>query len=262
MKKLGLYFSLLAICLFSFRTEEIDIYSVIRVIGSITHTNNGKALYTGDKVRSNEKLKFRTQQSKAAVISRRKGRFILSASVNNKKLGLMPAMNNISSRAGALINSLDLKKHFEGKYLIMDGYEVEIGDKSYPMNANNFFFLRFDYNGEAISKKLNFEGNKLHMTEDEIMKVDEKSITLPEDAEMKLFYRDNAQNSSTEIAVFTPIFADNEILKMEVGIILDEYSDADSKTKVEEVTSYLNENYGKPHKDNLTTWLKANFNVE
>ena len=31
--------------------------------------------------------------------------------------GLMPAMANISSRSGALINNMDLKKHFSDKYL-------------------------------------------------------------------------------------------------------------------------------------------------
>ena len=51
-------------------------------MGSILHTENGKSLFTGDKVRSNEKLNFKSEQSKAAVISNKKGRFIDIESLN------------------------------------------------------------------------------------------------------------------------------------------------------------------------------------
>lgn len=260
MRKIFLILSTTLFCLTSFKTEEVDIYSVIRVMGSISHIESGKALFTGDKVRSNEKLDFKTTDAKAAVISSKNGRFILASTTNNQ-MGLMPAMNNISSRAGAIINSIDLQNHFTGNYLILPNYEIEINESSFPMNDKNFFFLRYTYKNEIISKKLSFENNKLHLYADDILKIDGKSIELPENTTMTLFYRNAEDNTSTKMTEFSPIFPNEEQLKTEIKIILSEYSDKNTEQKINEITAYLNENYGKPYKGNLMLWFNSfNFN--
>ena len=43
--------------------------------------------------------------------------------------------------------------------------------------------------------------------------------------------------------------------------ILDEYSEKGTSIQVEEVTSYLNEFYGKPNKENLKKWLTKEFEI-
>ncbi len=60
----------------------------------------------GDQFASNQKLKFNNSDSKAAVISKSKGRFVLAQKkTNSTKSNLIPAMSNISSR-GSTTNSL------------------------------------------------------------------------------------------------------------------------------------------------------------
>ena len=76
---------------------------------------------------------------------------------------------------------------------------------------------------------------------------------------MSLYYRTDGQ--SKKISDFNPVFPDLHDLKDEVAIILAEFSDKDSNTKIKEVTSYLNEFYGSPQKENLTSWLKAEFDI-
>ena len=67
MKQL-FYLALIFVLNTSFAPLALDEYSVIKVIGGIYHTANNKALFTGDKILSNEKLTFSSQQSKAAII--------------------------------------------------------------------------------------------------------------------------------------------------------------------------------------------------
>lgn len=247
----------------SFGILVIDEYSVIKVIGGIKHAKTNKALFTGDKVLSNEKLKFVETSSKAALISKQKGRFMLNPSPSGTvKEGLLPAMNNVSSRAGALLNALDLKKHFAEKYLILSSYEVEVSATAYPMDDDHFFFLRFTYNGEEVSKKLSFTGNKLKLNSDEILKVDGKAITLKEGTKVELIYRNAPEKSSESVAVFEPVFANEKALITECKLIISELGkDADAETKKEQLLAYLTENYGKPNQENFNNWIKHNVGI-
>ncbi|MES2592216.1 MAG: hypothetical protein V4608_10050 [Bacteroidota bacterium] len=262
MKKLVLILCAAIICS-SFAPYTIDVYSVIKVIGGIKHASNNKALFTGDKILSNERLTFASNLSKAALVNKEKGRLMLNATASGTvSEGLMPALNNVSSRGGALINSLDLKNHFADKYLILSGYEVEIGDASFPMDEEKFFFLRFMHNGEEISKKLPFENNKLKMDAAEILKVDGKAITLKEGTTAQLVYRNSIDKTSETIASFEPIFADEKNLKNECKLIVYEIgSEKNTEKSREQLLSYLTENYGKPLNSNFNQWLKTNLEM-
>ena len=48
----------------------------------------------------------------------------------------------------------------------------------------------------------------------------------------------------------------------EVSLILEMVEDETAEKKISEITSYLAEFYGNPHKDNLNSWLKAEFKLE
>ena len=251
-----------AIICSSFSSLKIDVYSVIKVIGSIKHANN-KALFTGDKILSNEKLSFANDQSKAALVSKEKGRLMLGATPSGKvSEGLMPALSNVSSRSGALINAIDFTNHFANKYLILSGYEVEINAASFPMNDDKFFFLRFNYNGEEISKKLSFENNKLKMIASEILKIDGKPISLRPGTTAQLVYRNSINKTSETVATFEPVFTDEKSLKNECKLIFYELgAEANKDETIEQLLSYLTENYGKPLQSNFTQWVKFNLGI-
>ncbi len=261
MKKLvPIFFA--AIACSSFAPYTVDVYSVIKVIGSIKHASNNKALFRGDKVQSNEKLTFASNQSKAALVSREKGRLMLNASASGTvSEGLMPAMSNVSSRSGALMNAVDLNKHFADKYLILSGYEVEISPTTFPMDEEHFFFLRFTYNGEEISKRLAFSNNKLIMNASEILKVDGKPITLKEGSTAELVYRNAVEKTSETLASFEPVFTDEKTLANECKLIVYEIGETNAETTREQLLSYLTENYGKPLNSNFNQWIKTNLGI-
>jgi len=235
-----------------------DNYRVIKVNGQILYIKSGKNMSQGDVFSPREQLEFKTDESRAAVISKTAGRKILSPKTGTKtKATLLPAMNNISSRAGALINLIDLKNHFAGNYLVLDEIKLQISSKSFPMDQEKFFFIRYDCNGETINKKLEHDGEKLIINKKELFKVDGEPIESDLVEECELYYREGKK--STLIGSFKPIFPETEALKSELSIIMSELKGKEEDEVIEELTSYLNEYYGKPDKDNLKEWLSANF---
>ncbi len=239
-----------------------DNYKVIKVDGKITYVKSGKDLLTGDLFASNEKLTFGTQESRAAVISSVNGRFVLTPDAKGGSASnLLPAMSNVATRSGALINALDLKNHFSENYLLLEEMELKINSEVYPMDKDNFFYLQYELNGESIPKKLNFHDDVLELTAKEIYTVDGKSLPIPEKTKMAIYYRNNSIKKSTKISEFFLISPNSENLKLELGVILDELKAKDSETKTNEITAYLYEFYGKPQKENLKDWLSKNMSL-
>lgn len=237
-----------------------DTYKVIKVNGQILYVKTGSSMKMGDVFAPTTSLKFKTNESRAAIISKIKGRFILTSGSSGDKSNLLPAMNNISSRAGALLNVIDLRNHFQGKYVVLNKMKLKIGEDAFPMDENHFFYLQFEYNGETIRKKLPVEEGKMVLSKKEIYKVDDQPIT-GEISEMTLYYRDSEKKTSTKISMFNPVFPDMSTLKDELNIIISEYSDKEKDKKKSEITSYINEFYGKPDKDNLAEYLADEFEL-
>jgi hypothetical protein len=241
------------------KLAAVDKYKVIKVDGKIVFEKTRADMKKGDVFLSGMALSFATPQSRAAVISSISGRYVLSASAKGQTK-ILPAANNISSRAGALINMIDLQNHFSGKYLVLGEMQLELGKEAFPMNENSFFYLSYVHNEEQIRKKLNAtEDNKLILKQEDIFKIDGKAIPV-EEKEMTLYYRNDGQ--SKKVSSFTPVFPENSDLKDEVAIILQEFENKDNKVKIKEVTSYLNEFYGSPQKDNLGAWLEKEFGIK
>ncbi len=238
--------------------DVTDKFKVIKVNGKIIFQKTKTEMHTGDYFVKGTPVNFATQQSRAAIINKTKGRFVLKPATNGK-VKILPAANNVSSRAGALINLIDVQNHFSGNYLVIGKMELELSGEAFPQDESNFFYLTYEYNGELIRKKLNHNGNKIILDKEAIFKVDGKAIPV-EKKEMTLYYRQG--KTSKKINTFTPVFPELSDLKTEVEIILDEYEDKDKAGKIEEVTAYLNEFYGKPQKDNLNAWLDTEFEIK
>ncbi|MGV6862408.1 MAG: hypothetical protein ACWA41_11590 [Putridiphycobacter sp.] len=235
-----------------------DKYKVIKVNGKIFFQKTKTEMQTGDYFVQGTPVSFATQQSRAAIINKQKGRFVLKPATNGK-VKILPAANNVSSRAGALINLIDIQNHFSGDYLVLGKMELEISEEAFPQNESNFFYLSYDYNGELIRKKLSSNGNKLILDKNEIFKVDGNPIPV-EKKEMALYYREGS--TSKKISEFSPVFPDEKELKTEIEIILSEFQNKDNAGKKEEVTAYVNEFYGKPQKENLGAWLEKEFDIK
>jgi len=238
-------------------------FKVIKISGTITNENSKSNLQRGSVFNDNDKLMFGSSTSRAAVINS-SGRYILASNNKNDmyaKSFLAPAMSNMSSRSGAIVNIVDLKNHFSGNYLIFKTSKIKISKDNFPMNEDNFFFIKYEYKGEPINKQLEFYSDTLIIDQKELMTVDGMPIPNPEIKKMELFYYKKAENNVVSIGAFSPIFLNDDEFKSEVEIILDSVTKETKEEKINEVLSYVNDFYGKPNKENLIDWIEANFQL-
>lgn len=259
MKKIAIIFT---ITLFSINIfSQSSNYKVIKVDGSILLTKNNSKLQRGSVFSENDKLNFKTSNSRAAVINPGKGRFILMP--NNKNIAfaranLTPSMNNISSRSGALINKIDLSNKFSDKYVILDKSYVKISPKIFKMDSANFFYIKYTYKNEDIPKKLKSSNDTLIIDRSELFTIDGWPIPNPNITNMDLMYMNMATKKVTFISTFNPIFPDTKELLEEIDLILEALNDKKNDDKINEVYNYINEMYGKIDKNNVEKWLTDN----
>ena len=235
-------------------------FKVIRVNGKILFVKTNNEMKRGDTYVNGTPLKFLTQTAKAAIINPQKGRYVLQANTKGK-VKVLPATSNVTSRAGALINQIDLQNHFSGKYLIFDEDVITIGSEAFPMDDKHFFYLKYNYNGEDIAKIIPHKENKIILNKEDIFKIDGKAIPV-EEKEMTLYYRNDVDKKSYKINSFTPVFPDLDVLKVEVDMLISELGEGKTdEDEISEITSYLNEFYGQPQKESLYKWLEKEFNI-
>lgn len=240
------------------RADKDETYKVIKVNGQILIRKSGKALSQGDEFLSNTLLDFKTNDSRAAVISPSKGRFVLTADNNTGKTNLVPGMSNISSRAGALINQIDLENHFKGNYVLLEQQKLRISKEAYPMHDKRFFFLQFNYQGNEINKKLNFVGDSLILDRSSIFSIDGKQVEVLAEMKCILKYRNSEINTNYPIGDFVLVSPELKDLKKEIEILLTNSPAKKNSEKVDEVSGYLLEFYGNSDRDNLIEWMYSN----
>jgi hypothetical protein len=240
-----------------------DTYKVIKVTGEIVYKKSNKLMVQGDQFSENEELVFKTTESKAAVISVQKGRFILAPGLDKSKTSaksnLLPASSNVSSRDGSILNLLDLQNYFNGKVLVINKHKVFVGKDNFPQNDKAFFYLKYTFNQETINKKLSYENDNIIFDRKEILSIDGKPIEV-QSIDCKLFYM-NDKKVTTLINEFTLVLPENENLKSELGILVEEITSKPYNEKVEEVMAYLSDFYGKPKKINVTDWLRDEMKI-
>ncbi len=217
----------------------------------------------GDVFPENENLSFQSPNSRAAVINPNSGRFILTPDnyddLSSAKSNFLPAMSNLSTRGGIINNLTDLQNQFCDNMVILCEASYYLNPYQFPMNENEFFFIRFQYKGEEINKKLGSDQNRLILSREDILKVDEKSIDKIDQPNVSLYYHKDEQ--SEYISDFSLIIPDLDDIKTECQIILDESSTKSYNLKVNDISAYLFEFYGKPDKQDVINYLDKTFGL-
>lgn len=240
-------------------------YKVIKVSGTILLQKSKAALQMGTIFGENDELSFETSNARAAVTNPVKGRFILMPSNTDiafAKANLSPAMSNISSRGGSMLNAIDLENHFSGKYAIIDKVDIKINPALFPMDKNNFFYMRYVYKGDTINKLLSYSNDTLIIKKSELLTVDGQPIPNPDISTMEILYlQKGTEVKRTHINSFDPVFLNESDLLAEIQILLADLKNKDRETKINEIISYITEMYGKPNKENVIEWLDKNIKL-
>jgi hypothetical protein len=253
---------MICLSIFCGATPGQDNFKVIKVNGTIVLKAKNISLETGTEFSAKEDLVFRTDDATAAVINSQKGRMILtnkSHDLTAASSNYLPSMYNISTRGGSLINLIDMQNHFSGNYVVLDNQRIVMDPVNFPMDKDNFFFLRYVFKGEEINKKLGYSGDTLIIDKKNLYTIDGNPVPAPDNTSIKLFYRKGTE--SIQVSQFNLIFPDTKQLKKEVKIILDTMKDLSPKEKIGEVTGYINDLYGKVYQINLLAWMDKNFGL-
>jgi hypothetical protein len=238
-------------------------FKVIKVNGTILLKTKGTSLKTGTVFSEKDDLLFRSEDATAAVINSQKGRIILTNKnhdLSTARSNYLPSMYNISTRGVLLMNIIDLRNHFSGKYVVLKRLAIEMDEKNFPMDNDHFFFFRYIYKAEEINKKLNYSGDSLIIDKKSLFTVDGNPIPRPDNTSIRLFYSNESE--SIQVNEFDLIFPDIKQLKEEIQIILSEIKGKTVKEKIEEINSFINEFYGKVNRENLISWLEDNFGLK
>jgi len=270
MKMQHLLSGLILASLFIINSETYaqDRFTVIKISGSIVISRTNSPLDIGTAFEQDEDLLFKIPASRAAVINPQRGRYLLTADneldFRNSKSDFLPASDKIAARGiGVILNVNDLKNYFEGSYVILDSIKIKLNPDVFPMSDKKYFYIRYSYKDETINKKLKFTSDTLIIKRNELFTIDGKEIPHPEITEMKLMYMEEGLNYvSTPICAFTPVFPDLFQLKKEVKVILDQMKPKSYKEKLLEISSFINDFYGKPDEDNMKEWLRVNFGLK
>jgi len=238
-------------------------FKVIKVNGTIVLKAKGVSLETGTVFSEKEDLLFRSDDATAAVINSQKGRLILTSKNHNlssSRPNSMPSMYNMTTRGVSLFDELDLETYFSGKHVVLENEAVKVDETIYPMNEDHFFFLRYNYRGEEINKKLDFSGDTLFIDKATLFTIDGAPIPSPDNTSIKLLYRSGA--GSVVISEFDLIFPEMGQLTKEIKIILSEMVGKPSKEILDEIYSYLTDFYGEVSRDCLSKWMEVNFAIK
>lgn len=240
-----------------------DKYKVIKVSGKIEFKESGNLMKQGDVFTAKTELDFKTPESRAAVISPGKGRFILTASNSKgKSSNLVPAMNTVETRGGALLNLIQLQAVFNENLVILNSLKLVIGKQAFPMNDDCFFYVEYLLDADTIYKKLDFNSDTLILDPENIFIVDQNEIEIPYSKNMTLYYRNEKENSTEKISTFDVIIPDMNEFKAETGILLENFKDLKNRKKLNEVMAFISEFYGHPEKGNVITFLEKSFDIK
>lgn len=240
-------------------------YEVISVQGKVRNIRNQESLQPGSRIRPDDVLLFGSQSDDLVLINAEKRLFSASPGSDLRSYQLESLRGATQGRPGKILTYLEFQQFLKGKkWLVLGGkVELEIGGSEFPMDDHRFFYIEYNYQGESIPKQLPQRGNILIIDKTELYKVDGNPISASRTSDARLFYYDDAKESSLLINPIQLVFPNETQLKAEVGVIVNRFGGRSARRDdlLAAVTQYLTDRYGSPEKENLSGWLRKNFGV-
>lgn len=239
-------------------------YFVLQVKGQVKRTKSGATVKTKDVIKADEQLTFSSPTDAVAVVNPKSGRYIIKPGAPTKKNELFAfvkdalnqASSRLSTRSGGFNNVLDFQTYFKDPILLLPELRYKVNGASYPINDNSFFYIEYQYKGEAIPKQLKINPDSLIIIDrTELFKIDGQPIAAGETSGHQLMYFNNGSASMLSSIQFN--LAEVETVKSEISVLTDALNSekATSKKITDETMAYLLENYAKVDESNLKRWL-------
>jgi hypothetical protein len=267
-----LFACLLSITLFGFYFKPSnDFFQIIRVNGVVLTQKDQTPLKTGMKIGNHEQLLFKTTDASLIVSNQTRGRFIIkSPSQKNAKGELvafakdvvLPFTGNTSlSTRGTPSQVHDFKEYLGDTTFFIIGNQLEfaVDQNKYQISPSHFFQIRYHLKDSTKVAKLPNTNNRLILDSQKLFAKADGKIAIPE--KIELFWVVVRPRAVEKLAIFRPIFLDENSLKAEYQVLFDLI--ANQKLSDEEyhkhIYGYFRDVYGKTDETALANWLEANF---
>lgn len=247
-------------------------YSVLNVAGQIKVKTSDNLLAKGDIISSEDQVVFMASNAMAAVFSPSKGRFTLKPKADQKggseylafvKNSIIPATQVLAAREvnvpGYVAPDLD-DEICGGKLLVLPGTTVA-ATEAFALDESHFFFIRMEWAGQEISKRLSQSARTFNLDPKEILMVDEKSVSASELSNFRLFHYNAATKNATLVCPMAPQFPDVVEVEAEARILVEasRMNHLAENHIQEEVKGYLTDYYGHPTEAAFQAWYHAHF---
>lgn len=241
-------------------------FIVLKVKGEIILEKTGNKLKPNDEINSNDNLTFKSKDAAVLVNSDSRGRLTIrpvkedgSEITGILKDAVSSLLSMNKGRLSYKGNSL-IENEFWGKYYIVGTYRIKTDKIKFPMGVNHFFFLLVS--GEDKSRKITipYIDDTLMISQDIILKNDmSKSNTY----NVKLYYYNKDDNTSSLISDFTLIFVEEKELKSEFNEYLNLINSNLKKgdDEVNDLLDYFYTFYGRTNEENLQRWIRRNISI-
>jgi len=239
-------------------------YIVLKVKGEILNEQTGQLLKANDELNLNDKITFKSDKALAALYNKDSGRFLLKPMKKFEgELTEYVYATLVKSKGITDKGLFSLQKEFESPYFVIGEFKFKINPKEYPITNNSYFFIRYIYQDDTISKKISFTSDEIIFVKNFIYTIGDKQINQELVDRVDLYYTYVKNNKQREqlISKFILRFADEEELKKELDSYI-ELLNASGKNKdeiTEELIAYIVDVYGRTNYDYAKSWLKNTY---
>lgn len=254
---------IIAITLLTVNFADAQNFTIIHVKGDL-RLEDGTTIKRGTRLNESSKIVFGSDEAVAAAISSSRGRFIIKKNeVKDQgdalyllKAVLSPVKGRMSSRSGKLNNLVALKKFFSEEPLAFLGDKeyVEVSAEAFPQGYQHFFFLRYQYKGDAINKKLLSDKQTMIWDKNEIFSVDGESISAEETSDHVLYYLGEGGKPTMIAPVDFTFVPEKDVEIIMAGINTDEKLGKDEKISL--AVDLISELYGRPQLESVQYYFR------
>jgi hypothetical protein len=155
------------------------------------------------------------------------------------------------------------KSEFGDSYFIIRESKIFVDSKFFPMNENNYFYLKYIFDGKEFESRLKNKNDTLILNKDILTNAD-FSIEPEKIDTVSLYYFDREKSKQIKLTSFKLAFANEEKLYTELFNYISILKKADKVDYIisQEVFYFLNDVYGNVNGNDVSLWLEEKFGIK
>jgi hypothetical protein len=265
---------LLFLCFYTSLVFSQQEFLVTATKGVLKKGGSDQLIKPGDRLKPTDQVIFASPNAAAELVSSSTGRYVLKQKRAAPNGGFSPikalmtdylqlSKGHMSTRGGSLCNPIDFINYFTKDTLLVigDTCTITLCNTFFIMTDTSYFIVLYNYQGDTIYKKLEYNNNKLKFIRSSLYRVDGKLIDPSKVGDHELYFYHQNRDQGEKICDLKLCFVSSDELIHTIKMYL--VSTKNEKLKPDEkmadIKSLIHDLYGTPDNQLLTEWLKKNI---